>query len=51
VLFAPPRAALAAPVAGGVSLTLGYDSLYRHQPLPRFANTDWTVSAGLQISY
>ena len=45
------RVALEAPVTGGISLTLGYDSLYRNQPLPGFVKTDWTVSAGVQITY
>jgi putative salt-induced outer membrane protein YdiY len=45
------RVALEAPVTGGISLTLGYDSLYRNQPLPGFEKTDWTVSAGVQVTY
>lgn len=45
------HAALEAPVTGGISLTLGYDSLYRNQPLPGFKKADWTVSAGLQVTY
>ena len=45
------RVSLAAPVESWLSLNLGYDSLYRSQPLPGFENTDWTVSAGLQLTY
>ena len=45
------RASLAAPVAGWLALTLGYDSLYRNQPLPGLEKTDWTVSAGVQLTY
>lgn len=42
---------LAAPIESWLSLTLGYDSLYRGRPLPGFSNADWTVNAGLQLSY
>jgi len=45
------RISLAAPLAAGVSLTLGYDSTYRNQPLPGFVKTDWTVNAGVQLTY
>ncbi|MGH7742242.1 MAG: DUF481 domain-containing protein [Candidatus Eiseniibacteriota bacterium] len=42
---------LAAPIESWLSLNLGYDSNYRSKPLAGFENTDWTVSAGLQITY
>jgi hypothetical protein len=45
------RASLAAPLAGGLSVSLGYNTHYRGQPLPGFEHLDWTVSAGLQFSY
>ena len=45
------KAVLDAPVAGGLSVALEYDSLYRNQPLPGFVKTDWTLSAGLQFTY
>lgn len=44
-------AKLAAPLAGGISLSLGYDAQYRSQPLPGLERLDWTISAGLQLNY
>ena len=45
------RAALVAPLAGGLSLNFGYNAQYRGKPLPGLEHLDWTVSAGLQFSY
>jgi putative salt-induced outer membrane protein YdiY len=44
-------AKLAAPLAGGLSLNLGYDAQYRSKPLPGLERLDWTVSTGLQLNY
>ena len=48
---AEARAALAAPLASGLSLSLGYNAVYRSRPLPGLERVDWTVSAGIQFSY
>jgi putative salt-induced outer membrane protein YdiY len=45
------RAAVAAPLAGALSLNLGYNAQYRSQPLPGLEKLDWTISAGLQFTY
>ena len=44
-------AKLAAPLATGLSINLGYDAQYRSKPLPGLERLDWTVSTGLQLSY
>jgi len=45
------RAAVAAPLAGGLSINLGYNAQYRNRPLPGLERLDWTVSSGLQFSF